>query len=144
MKKPAFTLIEILMSIAIIAIISAIGIPVYQSFQTRNDLDVATVTVVQSLRRAQILAQASDGDSSWGVYATSGSIIIFKGTSYSGRSTSSDEVFVVPASINPATSSEYIYNKFSGLPTATGTINLISITNESRNITINSKGTVSY
>ena len=66
-NNAGFTLLEVLLSVAIIALIAGIGTPVYQSFQTRNDLDVVTNTVAQSLRRAQVLARASDGDTTWGV-----------------------------------------------------------------------------
>ncbi|KKT34575.1 MAG: hypothetical protein UW24_C0026G0001, partial [Parcubacteria group bacterium GW2011_GWA2_44_12] len=38
MKNAGFTLIEVLLSITAIAIIAGISIPVYQSFQNRNDL----------------------------------------------------------------------------------------------------------
>ena len=59
MKKNAgFTLLEVLLSIAIITLIAGIGIPVYLSFQVRNDLDIATAEIVQSARRVQVLSQA--------------------------------------------------------------------------------------
>jgi len=144
MAKNGFTLLELLLSVVIIVIVFGLTIPVLQSFQSKNDLDVAIVTTAQSLRRAQSLAQASDGDSAWGVYIQSGSITMFKGSTYVGHNSSTDETFTLPSDINPATTTQIIFNKFSGLPTATSIINLTSNNNVTKTITINSKGTVSY
>jgi len=144
MKNAGFTLIEILLSIAAITIIAGISIPIYQLFQVRNDLDIATVEIVQSVRRAQILSQAVDGDTSWGIKIQSGSIIVFKGVSYAARDATFDELFDVPTSMTPSGVSEIVFTKFTGLPQTTGTITLTSNANETRTITINAKGMVSY
>ena len=144
MKHAGFTLIEMLLSIAAIGIIAGISIPVYQSFQVRNDLDIATVETVQTLRRGQVLAQAVDGDTGWGVKIQGGSITLFKGTSYAGRDSNFDEVFDMPGAIVPTGVTEVVFAKFTGLPQAIGTATFISNTNETRTITINAKGMVSY
>src|SRR3990167_8395347 len=111
MKNAGFTMIELLLSISIIAIIAGMSAPIYQAFQVRNDLDIATVSIVQSLRRAQILSEAVDGDSSWGVKVQSGSIILFKGVNYATRDINFDEKFDVSASITPSGVSEVAFTK---------------------------------
>jgi len=143
-KNTGFTLIEILLSVASIAIIAGISVPVYQSFQNRNDLDIATMEIAQNIRRAQILSQAVDGDMSWGVKTQSGSLVLFKGVSYAVRDIAFDEVFDIPSSLIFSGVSEIVFTKFTGLPQTTGTIIVTSNINETRNITINSKGVVSY
>lgn len=144
MKKRGFTLIELLLSIATIAIIAGIAVPIYQAFQVRNDLDIATVEVAQSLHRAQLLSQAVDGDIGWGIKLLSGSLTVFKGASYALRDATFDETFAIPTSIVPSGVSEVVFAKFSGLPQTTGTTTLTSNINETRNITINAKGMVNY
>lgn len=139
-----FTIIEMLLSVAAIGVIAGISIPIYQSFQTRNDLDVAVTEIAQSLRRAQVLSQAVDGDIGWGVSVQSGIVTIFKGTSYAMRDANLDEIFEMPTNIILSGMSEVAFAKFTGLPTSVGTIALTSNTNEARNITINEKGMVSY
>lgn len=139
-----FTLLEILLSVAAIAVIAGISIPIYQSFQVRNDLDIAATTYAQTLRRAQILAQAVDGDMPWGVNIIAGSITLFRGTSYLARESTLDEVFNIPAGITPSGVTEVVFTKFTGLPQTTGALLLTWNTNETRTITINSRGTVSY
>lgn len=143
-KNTGFTLLEVLLSVAIIGILAGLGTPIYQSFQVRNDLDIAGNTIAGSLRRAQVLSQGVDGDTTWGLYVQSGEITLFQGSSYASRDVDFDEVFILPASIIPSGISEIVYNKFTGEPQITGTIILTSNSNETRNITINEKGTITY
>jgi prepilin-type N-terminal cleavage/methylation domain-containing protein len=143
-KNAGFTLLETLLSIAIIGLIAGMGVPVYQSLQVRNDLDIGVTTIAQIARRAQLLAEASDGDSNWGVYISSGVIVLFKGINYVARDATYDEIFSLPTSITSSGTSEFVYEKFTGLPQITGSVILTSNTNETRTITINEKGTVSF
>ena len=139
-----FTLLEVLLSIALIAVLVGMSIPIFQSFQNKNDLDIAATVTVQNLRRAQVLAQAMDGDTSWGTHLQSGSIVLFKGTSWTGRDSNYDEVFEISPSLVLSGLSEIIFGKFSGVPQATGNITLTSVNNDARTITINSKGAIGY
>jgi prepilin-type N-terminal cleavage/methylation domain-containing protein len=143
-KQKGFTMIEILLSFAIIGIISGMTIPMYRTFMIRNDLDVAVSTVAQNLRRAQALAESSDGDMTWGVHVGVGGILIYKGPSYVLRDTLFDENTSIPTSIVPTGLSEIVFSKVTGIPQATGTFILTSQANEERTITINEKGTVEY
>jgi prepilin-type N-terminal cleavage/methylation domain-containing protein len=139
-----FTLLEILLSVALIGILAVISAPVFQNLQTRNGLDISQVLVVQNLRRAQALSQAVTGDATWGVKIQSSSLTVFKGESYSARTSSFDEVSNFPINISVSGADEVVFSKLSGYPQTTGTITLVSNTNETRTITINEKGNVSY
>ncbi|MBL1434247.1 type II secretion system protein [Candidatus Wolfebacteria bacterium] len=143
-KNKGFTFIEIILVIALIGITAGISVPVYQSFQTRNDLEVSSTTIVQTLRRAQLLSQAMDGDTSWGVNVAIGNITLFKGESFSSRNIEFDEIFSMPTSISVSGLSEIVFEKFTGEAQNIGTTTLTSINNETRSINITSKGTVSY
>ncbi len=143
-SKKGFTIIEVLMSIAVIVILAGIGAPIFQSFQVRNDLDIASVSLVQTLRRAQLLSQAVDGDTTWGAYLQTGSITLFQGASYAARSTGFDEVFDFPSNITVSGLQEVVFSEFYGMPQSTGTFTLTSINNEVRNIAVNSKGMIDY
>lgn len=142
--KRGFTLLELLLSIALISVVAGVALPVSRAFQTRNDLDIAAAAAAQTLRRAQALAQGMDGDISWGVSASSGSITLFRGASYAARNPNFDEVFDVPATITPSGFTEVVFAKFTGDPTAAGTLTLTSSDSEVINIAINAKGTISY
>ncbi len=139
-----FTLPEMLLSVALLAIIGGMIIPSYHTFMVRNDLDIATARLANNLRRAQSLSQAADGDMTWGVRVGVGSILVYKGASYILRDTTFDENTQMPKSIVPTGISEVNFSKVIGLPNATGTITLTSQVNEARNVTINEKGMVDY
>lgn len=139
-----FTLLEVILAIATIAILTGISAVVYSGFQTKNDLDIALNTVAQNLRRAQVLSEAVDGDTSWGVKVQTGSITLFKGISFIARDTNFDEMFDLQSSVIPYGSQEIVFNKFSGIPQTTGTLTLSTSNGDSKTLTINSKGTVNY
>ena len=143
-SRPGFTLLEMLLVVAAISILAAMSIPVYQTFQVKNDLDVAENTIAQSLRRAQTLSLAVDGDTTWGVKVQSAEIVLFKGASYGARDSSFDETFDMPTTITPSGLGEVVFGKFSGDPQQTGTITLTTSTSEVQTLTINAKGVVDY
>jgi prepilin-type N-terminal cleavage/methylation domain-containing protein len=142
--KPSFTLLEVLLSVAIVGVLTAISIPVSRNLLIKNDVDVAAVNVVQTLRRAQILSQASDGDTTWGVRIQVGSITLFKGESYAVRDADFDEIFDLPNSITPSGLPEIVFAKLTGYPQITGTLTLTTSIGDVRSISINAKGTIEY
>ena len=143
-RSLAFTLLEVLLSVGLIGAITAVSIPLYLSYSTGNDIDIAANTTVQSLRRAQILSQAVQNDATWGVKILNGSITLFKGVDYNSRDTSYDEIFNTPTIIQVSGTSEFVFYKMTGLPIQTGTLTLTSTNNDIKNIVINSKGMIGY
>ena len=135
-------MVEIALSISILAIIFVMTIPNYISFMTRNDLDIATLSLVQSTRRASTLSQTGSGDSLWGVNVATGSIIIYKGNDFANRDSSFDEVTNISPTIVVTGLTNIIFSKQTGLPQSTGTTTLVSVDNESRYVKINQKGMV--
>lgn len=143
-KKSGFSLIEVLMSVGLLAAIAGIASPLYQSYQNRNNLEIAGNSIAQSLRRAQVLSRSVDGDSSWGVRVQTGKVVIFRGASYAARNTAYDEEYEIAATIGTSGLNEIVFEKFTGKPLVTGFINLNSLNNETKSIAINEKGAVSY
>ena len=141
-----FTLIEVLLSIALIALVVGLSLPVYGSFQARNNLDIAANTVVHSLRRAEIKSLAVEEDSRWGVRIEEKKVIIFKGDSFVGRNPDFDEAIDFSPGIQSSNEGlkEITFSKLSGSPSTSGTIILKSSTEEKREIRINEKATISY
>jgi prepilin-type N-terminal cleavage/methylation domain-containing protein len=143
MRRSGFTLIEVLLSVALIGLITGTGAVVYQQLQSRNDLNVAAVTVVAQYRRAQVLSRASDADTTWGVRVDVGTITLFRGASYAARAITFDEVSLVPSTITPSGFQEVVFAKLTGLPQTIGALTLTG-PNDSRTITLNAQGTVLY
>jgi prepilin-type N-terminal cleavage/methylation domain-containing protein len=143
-SETGFTLVEVLLSVVIIAALTGISLPVYQSFVRRNDLDLATQNIAMTMRRAQTYARAVNYDNAWGVEIQSANIVLFQGTSFALRNTAYDETISIPGSITPSGLGEVQFAKFSAAPNTTGTIMLTSTTNDTRTVTVNAKGVVSY
>ena len=143
-RQNGFTLIEVVLTISLLAIIGGIGVPVYNSFHNRNSLDLAISAYANGIRRAQAQAQGVVGDSAWGVRIQSGSITVFKGASFVARDNTYDETFSIPGSISITGLQEVVFAKLSGLPQATGNLTLTSANNESKILSLNAKGMVDY
>ena len=143
-RQSGFTLLELLLSVSIITMLAGIGLPVYESFVRRNDLDQTTTSVVALVRRAQTYATSVYGDSAWGVSFSSSGATLFKGTVFSSRDTNFDEVVSMPGSVTQSGLGEVQFAKFSATPSTTGSVTLTSTINDSRTITVNAKGMVAY
>ncbi|HYV33981.1 MAG TPA: prepilin-type N-terminal cleavage/methylation domain-containing protein [Candidatus Limnocylindria bacterium] len=139
-----FTLIEILLVIALMAVLAGLAVPIAWSFSTKNDLDVATGIFAQSLRRAENLAALGSNDSPWGVNLESQSVTIFEGASFASRDQSLDEVYNLPIAFTFSGPTEIVFNKFSGSPETTGSVVLTTSFNQSRTVSLNQLGLVSY
>lgn len=138
-----FTIIEVLLVIAVLAVLLGLSVPVYQSFYNNNELDVFVSVLVQSLRRAKTLSMSVEGDSQWGLKIETGYLILFKGSSFSARDPGYDEVFSLPNSISFSGLNEITFSKLYGIPGTTGNISL-SLAGKTIAVNINEKGTVSY
>jgi len=143
-NRLGFSLLEALLSLSVIGILAGIGIPVFLSFQTRNDLNIASHVFVNSLRRAQVLSQGVDGDTTWGARIQPGSVTVFKGASYVTRDVNFDEFFDISPQLAMGGIQEVVFSKFSGLPLSVGTTTLTTADNDMRTITINEKGVFTY
>ncbi len=141
-----FTLIELLLSVVTISLIAGISMPVYVSYQNRNELESKVFELTGMIRRAQMYARSGSGDSQWGVNVQSGvSATLFKGTSYATRDTAEDEILVLPSSISTSGLSNILFTKLEGDPTTSGSVTLLSASiNQSKTVTITSGGMVSY
>ncbi len=144
MRLRGFTLPEVMLSVLLIGMIAGMSIPFFQIFLTRNELDQTTSTYAQTLRRAQLTSIAKDGDSLWGVRVGASSILLFKGSSYALRDQTFDESTSIAPTVAVSGLLEVVFQKGSGIPTATGTTVFTSSNGEIRNVTINQKGMVDY
>ena len=143
-NQRGFTLIEMLLSVTIIAVLAGLSLPVFHAFATRNDLDIADEQVAITLRRAQAYARGTNGDSPWSVNIQSGAVTLYKGIVFASRDTTYDESITIPGSIAVSGLSAVHFAKMTGLPNSTGSIILTSNNNDTRTVTVNGKGMVSY
>lgn len=144
-EQPGFTLLEVLLSVGIIILLAGLSAPVYMSFSNRNDLDIATQSLAETLRRAETYARGVKADDQWGVAVHSGGITLYKGASYAARDTSYDEDTSVSSALTFGGLSEVVFAKLDAAPSATGDITITQPnTNDSKTVSINAKGMVGY
>lgn len=142
-KSFGFTLVEILVVIAIIGLLVSISTVGFSTFRAHENLKIGQSGVLEGVRRAQSSARDGKGDSAWGVGLTSNSITVFKGTSYAGRDTAFDQPLSMPSGVVLSGLTELVFAKLSGTTANAGTITLTNRYGTS-NIIINAKGTLSY
>ncbi len=142
-KARGFTLLEVLLAVALMGMIAAFSSPLFLSLQSRSSLNSALSAAAPALRRAQALAQGSHGDSPWGVYAQQGRLTVFQGQSYAERNAALDEVIELSPAILASGLTEAVFAKFSGLPHAEGVLTL-SDHGQSATVAITAQGAIHF
>jgi len=120
--KQGFTLIELMIVIALIFMFSSITFPVSYSFFHKSALKDEAGNIESSLRKAQSLAITGRGDSSAGVKLSQDSYTVFEGETYQDRRTSKDLVIAFPIVMAIDGAQEVVFQKTTGLPIFTGMI----------------------
>jgi len=141
-KNKGFSIIELLLVIAIFSILVAISNSAYVNFKASSNLKIATTNFVQAVRYAQSNSEVNKNDSKWGVKLLSNQIVIFKGNNYVNREVVFDQLLDLPKGVSPNGIDEFVFEKMTGSTTEGITI----LTNNSgvKNILINEKGTITY
>ncbi len=145
--KKGITLIEILIVLAVIAILIAVVVPQFSRMRENQTIKNAVVDVISTISRARSSTLASIDSSEYGVHFESNQVIIFKGTSYSAVDPENETIDITsPASISAITlsggSTDLYFSRLTGAPSKTGTIT-ISSTNFSKIVTISATGSTS-
>ncbi len=142
-KINGFTLVEVLITVALFAILAGFAAPAFSSYQLRNDVDIASITLAQSVRRAQALAMGVDGDSQWGVAVAPGAVTIFRGDTFATRDTDYDEVIDLNPNVSVTGLAEVTFAKLTGDPSTTGDVTF-SANARTVTVTITGQGVVDY
>lgn len=139
-KKNGYTLLEVLLVIALIAIVAGFSAPLFRGFALSNQVDSAKSTFMSAIRSAKINAENGALDSDWGVYFEGNRAILYVGDSYQTRNINYDLIYSSPE-IQISGESEINFQKISGLPNSTFSIS-INGSSGSRVISVNEKGIV--
>jgi len=142
-KEKGFTLVELMIVLAILVFLIAVSLPLAINFYQTRQLDIHTQGIVQALRRAQMKAMSVEADSSFGVYITSDQYILFKGDTYAARDVGYDETFDLPENLSVSGLSGVVFSRLKGAPSSTGTT-ILTIDNRSGSVNINEIGRVNY
>ena len=134
-----FTLVELLLALALMFIVAVFMFPVGLSFYQAQLFRETSDGILNNLRKAQNLSVTGKHDSGYGIKILDGSYVHFAGTSYNTRNTAHDEVYAFPESINVTGLTEIVFEETNGIPSATGTIDIVMGARSDR-ISIESSG----
>ncbi|MBN2197711.1 prepilin-type N-terminal cleavage/methylation domain-containing protein [Candidatus Wolfebacteria bacterium] len=153
-QKKGFSLIELIISIAILAIVSSVGFINIINYKNRQTLVSNAREIVTILRNAQDRSLSQEGGSRWGVYFENpvegvGFFELFQGSSYSSNAVSlksslaSSVQFDIPLA---GSSSTVVFSPVTGLPDKVLDIeiSLIGKPSVSSTISVNSAGKISF
>lgn len=145
-----FTLVELFISLAIIAVLSIVVSTMFIDFRKNQALDKDTDTIVETLRQARNQTLSSKNASAYGVHITSTKVILFTGTSYVfGAATNSEFNLnstdsILTISLNGG-GSDVIFNRLTGETSQNGTIVVNSVgLSRSKTVTIYKTGLVEF
>lgn len=130
-----FTLVELLVTISIAAMIAGLSISTFVSFSRTNFVEGNTEAIVSQLRQAQSqTVNALNGDQ-YGVHITSTSSTLFVGSAYQSGNASNTVFSFYSGVIAIATPSDFVFQKLWGTTTS-GTISVYASSNQSITRTI--------
>ena len=139
--RKGFTLIELMLAIALMAIVVGFAAPLLLSYQRSSILATDIYKAQESIRRAQTLASNSQEDSNWGAYVTNNDITVYKGNNYGARDVNFDETVSLSNITLVSGTIEFNFDVFSGETLDTGTLTF-SVDNKTKGINVNEKGLV--
>lgn len=128
-----FTLMEMIIVLAVIALMTAAITPFYRTFYLGQQLDSTTDELVSNLRRAQTKAIISEEDARWGIRWGTGVYIIFN-----ENDPSLDEEVDYPDNITIQAPGDIIFDQLTGTTSTTGEITL----NQTEIINLNAQGRI--
>lgn len=142
MTQRGFTLFELVLVIAILGVLVSFSGDILYRLSNRSYTDAASSSFRASIHRAQSLARSGYFDGAWGVYATSGAIIVFQGLEYSTRNLAHDEITSIAPTIAFGGTQEFVFDQFTGMPNTSGSMTLAGPDGPVRTFTITPEGRV--
>ncbi|MBI1813262.1 choice-of-anchor A family protein [Candidatus Peregrinibacteria bacterium] len=141
MRRRGFTMMEMLMTVGMIALITSLAIPSYRQYSIRNDLALARTQVVQGLQRAKLNTIEGKGGTVWSFYAPQG--LLFAGSDLAtveadlaAGTAATTEVFPMPSTIQFSGLTDAITFNRKGTPSAVGTIILTAVNGDQTTVVI--------
>ncbi len=146
--RKGFTLIEILIVIAILAVLVTIIVSTFSLFNKNEAIKKDTETVVEVLQQARSQTLSSKNGSQYGVHFGTSKITLFTGATYSaGASTNSDTTLASTDTIVTVTltggGNDIVFTRLTGETAQNGTVVVSSPTSSrTKTVTIYKTGVI--
>lgn len=138
LRHQGVTFIEIILSVAVIAVIAASAQPFLSGFLLRNNMTSVQDSVISTLRKAQQYSMDGKDNASWGACRnTAGTLIrLYRGGTCNAPTVS--ENFSVPSNIT-VSAFDVTFSKLRGEPSSAISVSITSSI-DSRSISVNLAG----
>ena len=148
-RNRGFTLVEVLIVIAIMAILSGVVIFSFSGMRARQDVDSNTEVITSLLKEARSRTLGSIDSTTYGVFIETNQVTLFKGASYiAGDPTNqtnslSNTVTITAVSLNGG-GSTIMFERLTGKTNNFGTmrVEFTSDTSVARTITVDATGLI--
>jgi len=154
MKKTGFTLLEIVIVIAVLTTLIAIAMPDFLLIKRQMDVKSGAEELASIFALSQSKAIASEDNKKYGVYldtaASPNQYILFKGEDYESRDVSADQAFPLPQQTEfydiTLASNQIVFDKLTGIPVTSGSVSIRSATDldENKTVYISALGTIGF
>lgn len=146
-KSAGFTLVELLIVIAITSILAVGGTITYSNLRAKKALDSITTKIIFDLRATSVRSKVQQDDMQWGIRFTNGATDyyeIWSGNSYATGTKLSKNILVLTAFSDPTEGAfkDIVFARGTGLPTGGAVSIAIGSYIGSKQIAINELGTV--
>lgn len=137
-----FSLVEVLISIAILLVLAGIGTPYTLNMYRRYQLISERIILTSLLREARTLSMSGAGGSDYGVHIASSQFTLFEGPSYASRTQSKDQTFTRETNVTITGPSEFTFKYLTG-NTASKSFTLTNTTKTGK-IYVNKQGRIDW
>ncbi len=139
------SMLEIVLSMTIFAIIAVSALPFFMSLIAKNKLDSTKLLAAQGVRRAMMKAQAAEADSAWGLKLMADKIVVFSGDNYINRNGQYDQVMPIDYNVVFSGDTELVFGKLTGeLAADKSFVIMVQSTGESKTVSVNRYGALTY
>lgn len=145
-RQNGFTITELLVVFAIIAILVSVTVAAFQNFSNYKRYDYAVATIETALLDTKNAARNSVAGEVHGVKIETNTITVFSGDTYSAidpnnQVTTFSDITFIPTLTGGT--DEIIFSKLNGLPSATGTIEVVgNLHNATTTISVTNAGVI--
>lgn len=138
-SQRGFTLIEVMLTMALVSVVALFAVPFYGNFIFSQEVSVVSDELRGSFAKAQLSSMTGKYNASFGVAVDNGNIILFQGDSFLSREQDQDETFVIHSRVSVSGVSEVIFAPITGRPDNQPTIT-VSGNGKTEVWTMNSEG----
>ena len=145
-----FTLLEIVISVGIVALIGSLGLASFLGSRRTRDLNVGTQSALSVMRLAQSKTLAAEGGGPWGIRLEGDRYTLFPAQNPFNATTASNTVYILPSTLEITNinlaggGQDVIWERITGKTVKLGTFELrVKLGVDSALITIGASGEVS-